>query len=190
VRAEGLSRPAGWSEDLTREWRLGELVELDPARPVIHVSWYEADAFARAHALRLPTEAEWEKAASWDPVHERARPEPWGSEAPLPGYTANLDQGAGGPLAAGALPQSASAYGCEQMIGDVWEWTASAFGPYPGFRAHPYREYSEVFFGEGYRVLRGGSWASRPSVATPSFRNWDLPQRRQIFAGLRVAADL
>ena len=75
------------------------------------------------------------------------------------------------------------------LIGDVWEWTASEFAAYPGFRAHPYREYSEVFFGGSYRVLRGGSFATSALVATPTFRNWDLPARRQIFAGLRVAAD-
>jgi len=76
------------------------------------------------------------------------------------------------------------------MIGDVWEWTASRFDGYAGFVARPYREYSEVFFGEGYRVLRGGSWATRARVAGPTFRNWDHPQRRQIFAGLRIARDL
>ena len=87
-------------------------------------------------------------------------------------------------------PQGASSYGCLGMIGDVWEWTASRFDGYPGFQAHPYREYSEVFFGQDYRVLRGGSWATRARVATPSFRNWDHPQRRQIFSGLRLARDL
>ncbi|HSD80425.1 MAG TPA: SUMF1/EgtB/PvdO family nonheme iron enzyme [Solirubrobacteraceae bacterium] len=122
-----------------------------PEAPVCHVSWFEAEAFARAHAARLPSEAEWEKAATWE--HEAGA----------------------GPVLAGA--------------GRVWEWTASEFTAYPGFVAHPYREYSEVFFGRGYRVLRGGSWATAPRVATPTFRNWDLPQRRQIFAGLRVAAD-
>jgi iron(II)-dependent oxidoreductase len=75
------------------------------------------------------------------------------------------------------------------MLGDVWEWTSSHFTGYPGFRAHPYREYSEVFFGTGYRVLRGGGWATAAWVASPTFRNWDLPERRQIFAGLRIARD-
>ena len=74
-------------------------------------------------------------------------------------------------------------------VGCVWEWTSSVFGGYPGFVAHPYREYSEVFFGDGYRVLRGGSWATHPRVATATFRNWDLPQRRQIFAGVRLATE-
>jgi len=114
--------------------------------PVCHVSWFEADAFARAHDARLPSEAEWERAATW---HQEA------------------------------LAQT----------GRVWEWTSSTFGGYPGFAAYPYREYSEVFFGDTYRVLRGGSWATSPRVKTVTFRNWDLPQRRQIFAGVRLARE-
>jgi iron(II)-dependent oxidoreductase len=103
---------------------------------------------------------------------------------------ANVDQVGAGTTAAGAYPDGASPYGCLGMIGDVWEWTASDFGGYPGFTAHPYKEYSEVFFGSDYKVLRGGSWATRARVITPTFRNWDYPQRRQIFAGLRIARDL
>ncbi|HEX4437439.1 MAG TPA: SUMF1/EgtB/PvdO family nonheme iron enzyme [Solirubrobacteraceae bacterium] len=115
-----------------------------PEAPVCHVSWFEADAFARAHEARLPTEAEWERATTWDQTTLLA-------------------------------------------VGSVWEWTSSHFEPYPGFEAYPYREYSEVFFGQDYRVLRGGSWATHPRVASDTFRNWDLPLRRQIFAGLRLA---
>jgi len=93
------------------------------------------------------------------------------------------------PAPVGTYPSGLSAYGCHQMLGDVWEWTSSAFGPYPGFEAFPYREYSEVFFGEAYRVLRGGSWATAGIVARNTFRNWDYPERRQIFAGFRCAED-
>ena len=182
-----ITRPGGWTADHGGEWRLGELVPLDPHSPVVHVSWFEADAFARSHGVRLPTEPEWEKAATWDHETGAARPYPWGNDPPVPGVHANVDQLARGPAPAGAYPEGASPCGCLGMIGDVWEWTASEFDGYPGFAAHPYPEYSEPFFRAGYRVLRGGSWATRARVATPTFRNWDHPQRRQIFSGIRIA---
>jgi gamma-glutamyl hercynylcysteine S-oxide synthase len=125
-----------------------------PEAPACHVSWFEADAFARAHDAHLPTEEQWERAATW-----------------------SQEQG-GADRHAGLAD-----------VGRVWEWTSSHFGGYQGFAAHPYREYSEVFFGEDYRVLRGGSWATHPRVATLTFRNWDLPLRRQIFAGVRLARE-
>ncbi|MHB1568958.1 MAG: ergothioneine biosynthesis protein EgtB [Solirubrobacteraceae bacterium] len=184
------TRPQGWSEDLGSEWRLAGARPLDPHRPVVHVSWYEADAFARAHGARLPSEAEWEKAAGWDEQAARARARPWGDAPARPGVHANVDQLGGGTAVAGALPAGESAYGLLGAIGDVWEWTSSQFDGYPGFRPFPYREYSEVFFGQGMRVLRGGSWATSARVASTSFRNWDLPQRRQIFAGIRLARDV
>ena len=184
-----ITRPQSWTADLRSEWRLLELEPLHPHRPVVHVSWFEADAFARAHGARLPTEAEWEKAATWDQERQMAMPNPWGDEPPVPGRHANLDQLGRGTAVAGSLPAGASPYGCLGMIGDVWEWTASEFNGYPGFSPFPYREYSEVFFGNGYRALRGGSWATRPRVGTATFRNWDLPERRQIFSGLRIARD-
>ncbi len=185
-----ITRPEGWTADRGAEWRLGALEPLDPHRPVVHVSWFEADAFARAHGARLPTEVEWEKAATWDQEQGTSRPYPWGNDSPAPGVHANVDQFGCGTAPAGAYPAGASPYGCLGMIGDVWEWTSSDFTGYPGFAAHPYREYSEVFFGPDHKVLRGGSWATRARVATPTFRNWDLPQRRQIFAGIRIARDL
>ncbi len=185
-----ITRPQGWTADLSAEWRLGSLQALDPDRPVVHLSWFEADAFTRAHGVRLPTEFEWEKAATWDQQQGRARAYPWGEEAPVSGLHANVDQRGRGTVPVGAHPAGESPYGCLGMIGDVWEWTSSELDGYPGFVAYPYKEYSEVFYGHGYRVLRGGSWATRGRVATPTFRNWDYPQRRQIFSGLRIASDL
>jgi iron(II)-dependent oxidoreductase len=175
--------PDGW-----RQWRVDGWAPLHPDEPVVHVSWFEADALARALGARLPSEAEWEKAATWDQETQTARRYPWGDEPPVPGDgRANLDHAGLGPMPAGSLPAGASPTGALGMLGDTWEWTASDFRGYPGFAAHPYREYSEVFFGPDYKVLRGGSWATRARVATASFRNWDLPQRRQIFSGVRLA---
>jgi iron(II)-dependent oxidoreductase len=185
-----ITRPQSWTPDLRCEWRLSGLEPLHPDRPVVHISWFEADAFARAHSGRLPTEIEWEKAATWDQEQQTARPQPWGDSPLVADVHANVDQRAGGPVAAGSMPAGASPYGVLGMIGDVWEWTASDFTGYPGFRPFPYREYSEVFFGDQYKVLRGGAWATRRRVVSPTFRNWDFPQRRQIFSGLRIAKDL
>lgn len=184
-----ISRPGAWTADLDAEWRLGGLEPLHPDRPVVHVSWFEADAFARAHGARLPTEVEWEKAATWDQEKEIARRYPWGNRRPVAGQHANLDHRGCGTTPVDAYPDGRSPYGCLGMIGDVWEWTSTAFGGYPGFVAYPYKEYSQVFFGTDYRVLRGGSWATRTRVATASFRNWDYPERRQIFSGFRIARD-
>jgi gamma-glutamyl hercynylcysteine S-oxide synthase len=189
-----ITHPEGWARGPDGEWRRWTMdgwAPIDPDEPVVHISWFEADAFARSVGARLPTEAEWEKAATWDQESGSARLYPWGDEGVggdgLP--VANLDHGLLGPAPAGAYPDGAAPCGALGMLGDVWEWTASDFGGYDGFVAHPYREYSEVFFGGDYKVLRGGSWATRARVATPTFRNWDLPQRRQIFAGVRLAWD-
>jgi iron(II)-dependent oxidoreductase len=142
-----------------------------PAEPVQHISSFEAEAVAAWADRRLPTEAEWEKAAQ-------------GADS---GGDANLGRDSFGPLPVGR--RAASGVGCECMLGDVWEWTSSTFAGYPGFTAFPYTEYSEVFFGNEQRVLRGGSWATDPLVARITFRNWDYPQRRQLFSGVRLAAD-
>ena len=186
-----VEQPAQWirlADGVWGERAFGRAAPLALDRPVVHVSWYEASAYARWARKRLPTEAEWEKAASWDLETRVARRYPWGDMPPTDDH-ANLDQRTFAPAAIGAYPRGRSFFGCHQMIGDVWEWTSTDFGPYPGFTAFPYREYSEVHFGRGYKVLRGGSWATRPIAIRNTFRNWDLAQRRQIFAGFRCAAD-
>ena len=185
---EGLEAAAGADPERWRLRRFGRLLPVADDEPLLHVCWWEAEAYARWAGKRLATEAEWEKAALWDPAAGRARRYPWGDEAPTRRH-ANLDQLAFGPAPVGSHPDGASAYGVQGLVGDGWEWTASDFRPYPGFTAYPYAEYSEIFFGGDYRVLRGGSWATRPALARGSFRNWDFPIRRQIFAGFRCAAD-
>ena len=187
-KVHGVESPLYWTAD-GRERSFDRVERRDPQRPVMHVSWYEADAYARWRGGRLPSEEEWEKAASWDVAAGEKRRFPWGDH-PRDDHLANIDQLGFGPAPVGAFPDGASPYGMLGMTGDCWEWTASDFRGYPGFRAWPYREYSEVFFGGPYKVLRGGSWATRPSVARATFRNWDLPQRRQIFAGFRCVVDV
>ncbi|MFE7129243.1 ergothioneine biosynthesis protein EgtB [Streptomyces sp. NPDC057638] len=190
IRRHALTAPLFWQyEDgvwLRRRFGVTEPVPLD--EPVLHVSWYEADAYARWAGRRLPTEAEWEKAARHDPASGRSRRYPWGDEDPTPAH-ANLGQRHLRPAPAGSYPHGASPLGVRQLIGDVWEWTSSDFLPYPGFSAFPYREYSEVFFGSAHKVLRGGSFGVDPVACRGTFRNWDLPVRRQIFAGFRTARD-
>ena len=189
-REAGLEHPQFWSGQ-ARSWsrtRFGWLEDLPADQPVQHVCWHEADAYARWRGKRLPTEAEWEKAASWDPTAGGKRRYPWGDDE-AGSERANLGQRHFTPAPVGAYPDGASAYGCLQMVGDVWEWTASSFEAYPGFCSFPYREYSEVFYGSGYKVLRGGSWATDRSAVRATFRNWDHPIRRQIFCGFRCARD-
>ena len=187
-RAEaGVERPLYWTDDGRERW-FDSCEPIDPAAPVMHVSWYEADAYARSRGERLPTEAEWEKAAVYYPGSDLSRRYPWGDEPPT-ADRANLDQLAFRAASPGAFPAGSSPHGCVAMVGDVWEWTASPFTGYPGFEPYPYAEYSSIFFGNDYKVLRGGSWATRPRVATTTFRNWDYPIRRQIFCGFRCARD-
>jgi gamma-glutamyl hercynylcysteine S-oxide synthase len=171
----GAEPPMYWERDGDGGWvrtAMGIMQPVDPEQPVIHVSWHEADAFARWADKRLPTEAEWEAAAQGA---NRGR--------------ANLDQLSFGCSRAGAYGDAPSECGAVQMLGDVWEWTSSDFTAYPGFEAFPYPEYSEVFFGDTNKVLRGGAWATRRDAIRTSFRNWDLPPRRQIFSGIRCARD-
>ncbi|MDT0275366.1 ergothioneine biosynthesis protein EgtB [Blastococcus goldschmidtiae] len=183
----GLERPQFWGPDGTRT-RFGVVEELPPDEPVQHVTFFEAEAYAAWAGARLPTEVEWEKAAVWDPAAGHRRRFPWGAAEPVESL-ANLGGAALRPAPVGAYPAGASAYGVEQLIGDVWEWTSSPFAPWPGFRPMLYADYSAPFFGGDYRVLRGGAWSVAPSIIRPSFRNWDHPIRRQVFSGFRLAWD-
>jgi len=190
VQQVGLEAPLFWQQD-GRLWlrrRFGRLEPVPPDEPVMHVCFHEAEAYARWAGRRLPTESEWEKAARHDPETGFARQYPWGDDEATPDR-ANLGQDHLQPAAVGAYPAGASPLGIQQLIGDVWEWTASDFTPYPGFSPWPYREYSEVFFGPDYKVLRGGSFAADRVACRGTFRNWDYPIRRQIFAGFRCARD-
>lgn len=184
----GLSAPQFWNPDGTRT-RFGYVEDLPADEPVQHITYFEAEAYAAWAGARLPTEIEWEKACAWDPAGGTRRRYPWGSEEPSAAY-ANLGGAALRPAPVGAYPAGASAYGVEQMLGDVWEWTASPLRPWPGFTPMIYQRYSQPFFGGDYRVLRGGSWAVEPGILRPSFRNWDHPIRGQIFSGVRLAWDV
>ena len=189
-RAAGLTAPAHWRRD-GDGWAataFGRTARIVDDEPVVHVCYYEAEAFAAWAGKRLPTEAEWEKAARHDPATGRSRRYPWGDEPPEPRH-ANLGQRHLRPAPAGAYPDGVSAYGVHQLVGDVWEWVSSDFHGYPGFAPFPYREYSEVFFGPDYKVLRGGSFGTDRSACRGTFRNWDYPIRRQIFSGFRCARD-
>jgi gamma-glutamyl hercynylcysteine S-oxide synthase len=188
VAAE-LDAPQHWSPDADGTWwrrRFGVVEPVPLDEPVVHVCAHEADAFAAWAGARLPSEAEWEKAARFDPATGLSRRYPWGDEDPTPVH-ANLGQRHLSPAPVGAYPAGASALGVEQLMGDVWEWTSSGWDPYPGFAVFPYPEYSQVFFGGDYRVLRGGSFGTDPAAVRGTFRNWDHPIRRQIFAGFRLA---
>lgn len=152
--------------------------------PVVHVNWYEADAYCRFAGRRLPTEVEWELAASREPGDGRKRCFPWG-DSPWRPECANLEGDA--PASVHAYPAGDSPWGLRQMIGNVWEWTATTFLPYPGFLRDPYAEYSVPWFGT-HKVLRGGSFATPPGVARATFRNFYTPDRADIFAGFRTCA--
>ena len=184
-QASALEAPQTWLPDDAID-RFGWVVARDPDEPVQHVCWYEADAFARWAGKRLPTEAEWEFAAS----NAGTTRWTWGDEAPTAAHAALwASPSTFGPGRVASHPAGVSHAGVHDLIGGVWEWTSSDFLPYEGFVAWPYREYSEVFFGPDYRTLRGGSWATDAHAMRATFRNWDYPIRRQIFAGFRCARD-
>jgi iron(II)-dependent oxidoreductase len=185
---EGWEAPLYWTQP-DGEWRVQRMFDeglIEGRHPVVGVSWYEAEAYARFMKKRLPTEAEWEKAASWDARDEQKRRFSWGDKEPSPALC-NFNYHFWGTTPVGSFPEGASAYGCLDMTGNVWEWTSSPFAGYPNFKAFPYPEYSETWFDTDHRVLKGGSWATQASTLRISFRNFFRRQFRIAFAGIRCA---
>jgi iron(II)-dependent oxidoreductase len=193
---ERAERPVYWQpkSDGVWTWRRYNRTEvLPPDAPVVFVNWYEAEAWCRWAKRRLPTEAEWEAAAIGEPnangrrLSDVKRQWPWGDATPSRDH-ANLDLAFDGPADVAACPRGDSAFGCRQMVGNVWEWTASDFTPFPGFSPDPYSDYSQPWFGAARKVLRGGAWATSARLARPTFRNFFPPDRNDVFAGFRTCA--
>lgn len=191
----GAEHPVYWTREQNGRWLrrdFDEWVRLEDRVAAVHINWFEADAYCRWAGRRLPTEAEWEMAASCEiagegqTISHNKRTYPWG-ETPPTGRQANLDWLSMGCIEVDALPEGDSAFGCRQMIGNAWEWTGTAFGPYPGFEAGPYKEYSAPWFGD-HKVLRGGCWATRSRMIRSAYRNFYTPDRRDVWAGFRTCA--
>lgn len=192
---EKLDHPVYWQPLDNGRWQqrvYDRYVLLNEDLPVVHISWFEAEAFCNWAGRRLPAEAEWELAASGEPtsagggLSQSRRHYPWGDTVPEP-RQANLDWRGGGVVEVAAHEAGDSAFGCRQMIGNVWEWTADEFLPYPGFSADPYKEYSQPWFGT-HKVLRGGCWATSSLLIRNSWRNFYTPDRRDVWAGFRTCA--
>lgn len=188
-------RPVYWQAKHDGVWtvrRYREVEPLAPHAPVVFVTWFEAEAWCRWAGRRLPSEAEWEAAAIGEPAPDATRLAdtrrrwPWGDEPPSPAR-ANLDFACDGPVDVAACAAGDSAFGCRQMTGNVWQWTASDFLPFAGFSADPYADYSKPWFGTR-KVLRGGCWASSARVARPAYRNFFTPDRCDVIAGFRTCA--
>ncbi|MDH3286638.1 MAG: ergothioneine biosynthesis protein EgtB [Betaproteobacteria bacterium] len=182
----GLAAPKYWvrQDDAWLQRRFERVVPLRPSEPVLHVNWHEANAYCRFAGRRLPTESEWEYAASWDPTAREKRRYPWGSTPPATAL-ANLETA--GLASVESYTAGDSASGCRQLMGNVWEWTTTTFGPYPGFIVDPYKEYSEPWFGT-HKVLRGGSFATTRRLIRNTWRNFYTPDRNDVFAGFRTCA--
>jgi ergothioneine biosynthesis protein EgtB len=191
VNSEQWQAPMYW-ESLDGEWMIRDFgglhrVEEKLNEPVTHVSFLEASAYAKWAGKRLPTEAEWEKAASFSPSLKRRQKFPWGDRAPDQSLGNLFENGLWSVAQIGSYPEGQSAYGCQQMIGDVWEWTTSDYVPYPGFKSE-FDEYNDKWF-VGQKVLRGGSFATPRIHIRTTYRNFFHPHERWMISGFRCAQD-
>lgn len=194
-----ITQPNGWKKiaadnatDNTgqQSWLIQYFDQWQALRPhaaVIHINWFEANAWCKWAGRRLPSEAEWELAASGTPENINAkRSYPWGDQSPTQEHV-NMNSQVLNTIDVGALPQSDSAFGCRQMLGNCWEWTADAFNPYPGFVADMYEDYSQPLFGQT-KVLRGGGWATPSRMIRNTWRTYYGPDRNDVFGGFRSCA--
>lgn len=187
LQKNNIKLPNGWKKDKNGHWLIKQFDQwqaMSPHAAVIHINWYEANAYCRWANRRLPTEAEWEMAACG--ASETKPRYPWGNEPPTEKHV-NMDSRAMRTIDVGALADGDSFYGCRQMLGNVWEWTADTFNPYPGFVADMYQDYSQPLFGQT-KVLRGGAWSTRSRMIRNTWRNYYGPDRNDIFAGFRTCA--
>lgn len=192
VKREQWQAPLYW-ELHDGEWMIRDFTGLHSAAtrandPVSHVSYYEASAFAKWAGKRLPTEAEWEKAACYDAERKVKRRFPWGDTDPDSGNTNLFENGIWSVSPMGAFPDGSNPYGCQQMIGDVWEWTTSDYVPYPGFKTE-FDEYNDKWF-VNQKVLRGGSFATPQSHIRTTYRNFFHAHERWMISGFRCARDM
>jgi ergothioneine biosynthesis protein EgtB len=192
VNREQWQAPLYWEKQngiwMIRDFGGLHAAEVKANQPVSHVSYYEASAYAKWAGKRLPTEAEWEKAACFDPLNNVKLNFPWGAEGPDVGSANLFENQHWGVTPVGAYPGGASAYGCEQLIGDVWEWTTSDYVPYPGFKSE-FNEYNDKWF-VNQKVLRGGSFATPQKHIRSTYRNFFHANERWMVSGFRCARDL
>ncbi len=185
VKANKWKAPMYW-EKINDKWHVRDFLgirEINPNEPVCHVSYYEADAYCKWAGKRLPTEAEWEKAACWNEERQEKTTFPWGNEMPSTDKCNLLESYHWRCSDVGSYPNGVSHSGCQQMIGDVWEWTSSEFTGYPGFKSG-FDEYNDKWF-TNQKVLRGGSFGTPKMSIRGSYRNFFRLDERWLFSGFR-----
>ena len=191
-QAVSANKPIYWRRKKSGFWemrRFDKWIDLPINEPVIHINWYEANAFCKWAARRLPTEVEWEFAATMrdDGTGKLKKYKfPWGNDHPTPNH-ACLDGYSLGCVPIDHCQNGNSFWGCSHLIGNVWEWTRDTFGPFAEFEPDDYKEYSEPLFGST-KVLRGGAWTTRSRYVTGNYRNYFQPDRRDVLAGFRTCA--